>query len=82
MARLSNKRLYRLFAAALFMTALARAPIALAQQPAGGGMAPKVVVSQTSYDFGNVFRGEGISYVFVIKNEGKADLVIEEFTPS
>jgi hypothetical protein len=82
MARLSKKHLLRFFAGALFMIAATRAPIALAQQPVAGEAAPKIVVSQTTYDFGDVFRGEGISYVFVIKNEGKADLVIEEFTPS
>ena len=82
MATLPKKRLLRLVAGVLFIVALARAPIALAQQTVAGEASPKVVVSQTTYNFGNVFRGEGISYVFVIKNEGKADLVIEEFTPS
>jgi len=72
----SAKNLLRVSACALFLVAITGAPVSLAQQPV-----PKIVVSQTTYDFGNIFRGEGISYVFVIKNEGKADLVIEDFTP-
>ena len=82
MATLPKKHLLQFFAGALFIAAVARAPLAPAQQTGAGEAAPKIVVSQTTYDFGNVFRGEGISYVFVIRNEGKADLVIEEFTPS
>lgn len=87
MATLRVKNFFRLSACALLLIAIARAPIGLAQQATAAASAadrpaPKIVVSQTTYDFGNIFRGEGMSYVFVIKNEGKADLVIEDFTPS
>jgi hypothetical protein len=85
MAKLSAKNLFRFHASALFLVAMACASAARAQQtpPANSGTAaaPKIVVSQTTYDFGTIFRGEGIGYVFLIKNEGAADLVIEEFTP-
>lgn len=46
-----------------------------AQQPA----APRAVVPFTSYAFGDIYKGETISQVFVIRNEGKADLVIKDF---
>lgn len=87
MATRTTKNLFRLSACALFLIAIARAPIAFSQQPAAAasatnGPAPKIAVARTTYDFGEIFRGEGIGYVFVIKNEGAADLVIEEFTPS
>jgi hypothetical protein len=88
MAAPSAKNPSRFFASAgvLLLSALCCAPGAFAQQAASASSsnqpAPKIVVAQTSYDFGNIFRGEGISYVFVIKNEGKADLLIEEFAPS
>ncbi len=88
MATLPAKNAARFFAGAcaLLLGALGCAPGAFAQQataaPSASPPAPKIVVAQTNYDFGNIFRGEGISYVFVIKNEGKADLLIEEFTPS
>jgi hypothetical protein len=43
--------------------------------PAGGS--PRAVISSTSFDFGDVYRGEVISQVFVIKNVGDADLTLE-----
>jgi hypothetical protein len=42
--------------------------------------APRAVVPFNNYDFGDINRGEIISHVFVIRNEGKADLVISEFS--
>lgn len=53
---------------------------ACAQQVAEA--APKAVLPVVTYKFGDVNRGEAISYIFAIKNEGTADLVIKEFTPS
>lgn len=52
---------------------------ACAQQAAEA--APKAVMPVVTYNFGDVRRGEAISHVFVIKNEGEADLVIKEFKP-
>ncbi len=41
--------------------------------------APKAVVPFTSFKFGDVYRGEVISQIFVIRNEGDADLQIRDF---
>jgi Ca2+/Na+ antiporter len=41
---------------------------------------PRAVIPFTSFSFGDVYRGEIISQIFVIKNEGDADLQIGEFT--
>jgi hypothetical protein len=41
--------------------------------------APKAVVPFTSFKFGDVYRGEVISQIFVIRNEGGADLQIKDF---
>ena len=41
--------------------------------------APKVVVPFTSFSFGDVYRGEIISQIFVIRNEGDAELQIKDF---
>jgi len=41
---------------------------------------PRAVFATTGFDFGDVYRGEILSYVFVIRNAGTADLVIKEFT--
>src|SRR5262245_41855204 len=41
------------------------------------GRAPRMVVPFTSFDFGDVYKGEALSQIFVIKNEGNADLNVE-----
>lgn len=41
--------------------------------------APKAIVPLTSFDFGDVYTGEVISQLFVIKNEGNAELLITDF---
>lgn len=41
---------------------------------------PKIVVPFTSYDFGEITKGEVISQVFVVRNQGTADLMIRDFT--
>ena len=41
---------------------------------------PKAVIPFTSFGFGDVYRGEIISQIFVIRNEGDADLQMGEFT--
>lgn len=53
---------------------------ACAQQAAQA--APKAVTPVVKYKFGDVRRGEALSFIFPIKNEGTADLIIKEFTPS
>lgn len=45
----------------------------------GTRAAPKAVVPFNSFSFGDVFIGEIISQIFVIKNEGNADLVLTDF---
>jgi len=42
-------------------------------------VAPKAVIPYTSFDFGEVYSGEVISQVFLIKNVGDADLRITDF---
>jgi len=41
--------------------------------------APRTVTPFTSFDFGDVYTGETISQIFVIRNEGDAELQIKEF---
>jgi len=40
---------------------------------------PKAVVPFTSFNFGDVYTGEFISQIFVIRNEGDADLKLLDF---
>jgi len=48
-------------------------------QPAGAESAPKAVTPFTSFNFGDVYAGEVISQIFIIRNEGDADLQIKDF---
>lgn len=77
----SIKRLLYLAAAAL--TSITGIQSAYAQQAAGAitapSPAPKAVAPFTSFNFGDVYKGELISYIFVIRNEGSADLQIKDF---
>jgi hypothetical protein len=41
--------------------------------------APRATAPFTTFDFGDIYKGEIISHIFVIKNEGNADLVIKDF---
>jgi uncharacterized protein DUF1573 len=52
---------------------------AQAQQLTSGAPAPHAAAPFTSFDFGDIYKGEIISHIFVIKNEGTADLIIKEF---
>ncbi|MFP5264293.1 MAG: hypothetical protein ACLGJB_20610 [Blastocatellia bacterium] len=75
------KRLFNLAAAALISVASLQQP--RAQQPAAtppvAPAAPKMVVPFNSFNFGDVYKGEVISHIFVIRNEGTADLQIKDF---
>ena len=52
---------------------------ARAQQLTTEASAPHAYAPFTSFDFGDVYKGEIISHIFVIKNEGTADLLIKDF---
>lgn len=41
--------------------------------------APKAIVPFTSFSFGDVYTGEVISQIFVIRNDGDAELLITDF---
>lgn len=63
----------RMLLATLALCGIAMA--AQAQEPA----APRAVVPFTTYAFGDVYKGETVSNLFVIRNEGNADLLIKDF---
>lgn len=48
-------------------------------QPGHAGSAPKAVTPFTSFNFGDVYTGEVISQIFVIRNEGDSELRITDF---
>ena len=75
------KRLFNLVAA--FLISVAGIHSAYAQQAAGAltttPPAPRLVTPFTSFSFGEVYKGEIISQIFIIRNEGSADLQIKDF---
>jgi len=53
-------------------------------QPNGGngaGPAPLMVIDSFTHDFGEVKAGTPLRYAFKIKNQGKADLLINNVAP-
>lgn len=75
--------------AAVFITAT---PTAYAQQSGSDTNAkvnnakaettPRLSLPFTSFDFGNVYKGEIISQVFLIQNHGNADLIVKGIVPN
>lgn len=54
-------------------------------QPNGGGApssaAPLMVIDSFTHDFGEVKAGTPLRYAFKVKNQGKADLLINNVSP-
>jgi len=44
--------------------------------PQAGGKLPKMVFTDTTYDFGTIPEGAKVTHIFTFKNEGQGDLVI------
>lgn len=47
-----------------------------------GQAAPKIVIKQLEYSFGEIKKGAVADHTFTFKNEGKADLQIRNVAPS
>ncbi len=54
-------------------------------QPNGGsapsGAAPLMVIDSFTHDFGEVKAGTPLRYIFKVKNQGNADLLINSVNP-
>ena len=82
--------IYRTILALALLTVLAVVAAAgqKPQQPnppsgadASVGPAPMLVIESLTHDFGEVKAGTPLRYAFKIKNEGKADLLINNVSP-
>ncbi|MCG3161322.1 MAG: hypothetical protein JMDDDDMK_02489 [Acidobacteria bacterium] len=81
-------------ALALAVVSLALSVVALAQNGPNnqasqssqssqtGQAAPKIVIKQLEYSFGEIKKGAVADHTFTFKNEGKADLQIRNVAPS
>lgn len=46
------------------------------------GPQPRILVSEEEWDFGKVIQGEKPTHIFIVKNEGEGDLIIERVKES
>jgi len=46
------------------------------------GPQPRILVSEEEWDFGKVTQGEKPTHIFIVKNEGEGDLIIESLKES
>ena len=60
------------------MFALIGASVVMSQD---GGPQPSITIPKMRHDFGKVFEMEKYEYTFLVRNTGKADLVIEDVKP-
>ena len=65
----------------LLMLLFATAAIAQEHPPKPAGEAPKLVIESPVHDFGEIKAGQALRYAFKIKNEGTADLLIQNVQP-
>ncbi len=65
----------------LLSLVLAFATTAMAQASPASNGEPKLVIKSFAHDFGEVKSGTPLQYSFIIKNEGKADLLIKSVAP-
>jgi len=68
----------------LFVVAVAAQQKQSPHQPDAGngsGSAPLMVIDSFTHDFGEVKAGTPLRYVFKVKNQGKADLLINNVSP-
>ncbi|HEU4364929.1 MAG TPA: DUF1573 domain-containing protein [Candidatus Krumholzibacteria bacterium] len=55
--------------------------LAVAGGAQDSGPRPVAEISETTFDFGDVFEQELYQHVFIVRNRGKADLLIEDVKP-
>ena len=70
---------------ALLVVAVAAQTKQSPNQPNGGGAAsgatPLMVIDSLTHDFGEVKAGTPLRFIFKVKNQGKADLLINNVSP-
>ena len=48
------------------------------QEPTNGGRSPRLVVTESTYNWGKLLKGDTLEHKFTIRNEGDAPLLIEK----
>ena len=74
-------KLIKPFAALALALLFAVTAVAQAQEPKANGGTPKLTLESPVHDFGAVKSGTPLRYAFKVKNEGSADLLIQNVQP-
>jgi hypothetical protein len=74
-------KLIKPFAALALALLFAVTAPAQAQEPKANGGTPKLTMDSPVHDFGAVKSGTPLLYTFKVKNEGSADLLIQNVQP-
>jgi len=80
-----HKAILAMALVALLVVAAAARTKQSQNQPNGGGAtsgaAPLMVIDSLTHDFGEVKAGTPLRFIFKVKNQGKADLLINNVSP-
>jgi Protein of unknown function (DUF1573) len=66
---------------ALMLTLLFVTAAFAQEKPKASGGTPKMVLESPIHDFGEIKAGSPLRYAFKVKNEGTADLLIQNVQP-
>jgi Protein of unknown function (DUF1573) len=66
---------------ALMLTLLFASAAFAQETPKASGGTPKMVLESPIHDFGEIKAGSPLRYAFKVKNEGTADLLIQNVQP-
>ena len=75
------KTLASLIMVAMLVIAASAGQTQAPAQPNGAGAAPALVIESYTHDFGEVKAGTPLRFAFKVKNQGKADLLINNVAP-
>ena len=73
MKPIAKRGITALVAAVMLLSSLVAA---VAEEPQ-----PEIFIPVMKYDFGDLFEKKAYEYTFVVKNQGKADLLIDNVKP-
>jgi hypothetical protein len=74
-------KLLKPFAVLMLALLFAATAFAQTQEPKANGGTPKLAIESPVHDFGQVKAGTPLRYAFKVKNEGSADLLIQNVQP-
>jgi hypothetical protein len=74
-------KLLKPFAVLMLALLVAATTLAQTQEPNANGGTPKLTIESPVHDFGQVKAGTPLRYAFKVKNEGSADLLIQNVQP-